>query len=117
VLCAASLAHAGDAKTERSNGKLVAADAAAKTIVVSEKGKELTYSVTPEGSVLTRTTVTLNGKASPFSALAPGMPVIVYWKPDTADATKRYARKIDVPRIPPEFQDDVDQAARDAASQ
>lgn len=117
LLLVAAPAARAEVKTERANGKLVSADPAAKTIVVSEKGKQQSYAVTPEGSVLTRTTVTLNGKAAPFTALEPGMPVIVYWKPDAADATKRYARKIDVPKIPREFQEDVDAAERAAESE
>ena len=109
-LLAAAAAQAAETKTERATGRLVSADAGAKTVVVKENGKEQTYGVTPEGSVLTRTTVTMNGKAAPFSELKPGMIVIVYWKPDEADPSKRYARKIDVPKIPKEFQEDVDKA-------
>ena len=118
LLGAAVASQAAETKTERTNGRLVSADASAKTIVVKEKGKEQTYGVTPEGTVLTRTTVTMNGKAAPFTELKPGMIVIVYWKPDAADASKRYARKIDVPKIPKEFQEDVDAAERaDSASE
>lgn len=115
LLLAAPLVQAAEIKTERTNGRLVSADAAAKTIVVKEKGKEQSYAVTPEGSVLTRTTVTMNGKAARFAELKPGMLVIVYWKPDATDASKRYARKIDVPRIPREFQEDVEAAEREEA--
>jgi hypothetical protein len=97
-------------KSERSNGKLVSYDAGAQTIVVKEGGKEQAYGVKAEGSVLTRTTVTMNGKVANFADVKPGMIVIVYWKPDPADATKRNARKVDVPKIPKEFQADVDAA-------
>ena len=118
LLGATVASQAAETKTERTNGRLVSADASAKTIVVKEKGKEQTYGVTPEGTVLTRTTVTMNGKAAPFTELKPGMIVIVYWKPDAADSSKRYARKIDVPKIPKEFQEDVDAAERaDSASE
>lgn len=112
MLLAAPAATAAESKTERSNGKLVSYDAAAQTIVLKEKGKDQTFAVKPEGSVLTRTTVTMNAKPAKFDELKPGMIMIVYWKPDPADPSKRFARKIDVPKIPREFQEDVDAADR-----
>jgi hypothetical protein len=113
ALAAAPAAHAGESvKTERSSGKLVSYDAATQTLVMKEKGKDQAYAVKPEGSVLTRTTVTMNAKPAKFDELRPGMIMIVYWKPDPADASKRFARKIDVPKIPREFQEDVEAAER-----
>jgi hypothetical protein len=113
ALAAAPAARAADSvKTERSSGKLVSYDAATETIVMKEKGKDQAYAVEPEGSVLTRTTVTMNAKPAKFDELRPGMIMIVYWKPDPADAGKRFARKIDVPKIPREFQEDVEAAER-----
>jgi hypothetical protein len=67
--------------------------------------------------VLTRTTVTMNGKVAKFDDVKPGMVVIVYWKPDPADATRRNARKMDVPKIPKELQEDVDAAEKNAESE
>ena len=114
IAVAAAPVRAEEAKSERSNGKLVSYDAAAQTIVVKEGGKEQTYQVKAEGSVLTRTTVTMNGKVAKFDDVKPGMIVIVYWKPDPSDATKRNARKVDVPKIPKEFQDEIDAAEKAA---
>jgi hypothetical protein len=114
IAVTAAPVRAEDAKSERSNGKLVSYDAAAQTIVVKEGGKEQTYQVKAEGSVLTRTTVTMNGKVAKFDDVKPGMIVIVYWKPDPSDATKRNARKVDVPKIPKEFQDEIDAAEKAA---
>ena len=114
IAVATAPASAEEAKSERSNGKLVSYDAAAQTIVVKESGKEQTYQVKAEGSVLTRTTVTMNGKVAKFDDVKPGMIVIVYWKPDPADATRRNARKVDVPKIPKEFQDEIDAAEKAA---
>ena len=108
---------ADEVKSERANGKLVSYDASAQTIVVKEGGKEQPYQVKAEGSVLTRTTVTMNGKVAKFDDVKPGMVVIVYWKPDPADATRRNARKMDVPKIPKEFQEEVDAAEKNAESQ
>jgi hypothetical protein len=114
---AAPVRAADDLKSERSNGKFVSYAAAAQTILVKEGGKEQPYRVEAEGSVLTRTTVTMNGKVAKFDDVKPGMVVIVYWKPDPADATKRNARKVDVPKIPKELQEDVDAAEKNAESE
>ncbi len=114
---AAPVRAADEVKSERTNGKLVSYDAAAQTIVVKEGGKEQPYQVKAEGSVLTRTTVTMNGKVAKFDDVKPGMVVIVYWKPDPADATRRNARKVDVPKIPKEFQDEIDAAEKEADSE
>ena len=117
IATAAAPARAEEAKSERSNGKLVSYDAAAQSIVVKEGGKEQSYQVKAEGSVLTRTTVTMNGKVAKFDDVKPGMIVIVYWKPDPADATRRNARKVDVPKIPKEFQDEIDAAEKNTKSE
>jgi hypothetical protein len=110
ALAVAAPIQAAESKSERATGKFVSYDAAAKSMAVKESGKEQTYQVKPEGSVLTRTTLTMNGKVAQWEDLKPGMIVIVYWKPDAADAEKRLARKVDVPKIPREFQADVDAA-------
>jgi hypothetical protein len=112
VALVAAPARAAETKSERATGKLVSYDAATPAIVVKEGGKDQTYHVKPEGSVLTRTTLTMNGKVAKFDELKPGMIAIVYWKPDPADAAKRVARKVDVPKIPREFQEDVDAAEK-----
>ena len=106
-----------EVKSERSNGKFVSYDAAAQSIVVKEGGKEQPHQVKAEGSVLTRTTVTMNGKVASFDDVKPGMIMIVYWKPDPADAIKRNARKVDVPKIPKELQEDADAAEKQAESE
>jgi hypothetical protein len=81
-------------KSERSNGKFVSYDAAAQSIAIKEGGKQQTYQVKAEGTVLTRTTLTMNGKVAKFDDLKPGMIVIVYWKPERP-TPRRNARKVD----------------------
>lgn len=109
--------RAAETKSERATGKLVSYDATAQSIVVKEGGKDSTYQVKAEGSVLTRTTLTMNGKVAKYDDLKPGMIVIVYWKPDAADATKRLARKIDVPKIPRELLDEIEAEEKKTASE
>jgi hypothetical protein len=112
IALAVPVRAADEIKSERSNGKFVSYDAAAQSISIKEGGKEQTYQVKAEGTVLTRTTLTMNGKVAKFDDLKPGMIVIVYWKPDATDATRRNARKVDAPKVPKEFQEDVDAAEK-----
>ena len=113
ALAVAAPLRAEEMKSERADTKFVSYDATAQSIVVKEKGKEQTYQVKAEGSVLTRTTLTMNGKVSKFDDLKPGMVAIVYWKPDATDATKRVARKIDVPNIPKDLLDEMEAADKE----
>ena len=50
----------------------------------------------PEGSVLTRTTVAINGVKGEIADIPEGKTVNVYWRPDEEDPTILRARKIDV---------------------
>jgi len=98
---AATTAHAEDKiKTERANGRIVKYDAAASTLTLRDKGKDIVFHVTAEGSVLVRTTVTMNAKPAKLDELKEGMIAIVYYKADPADPNKKLARKIDIPHIP-----------------
>lgn len=107
VVAAAPAARAEEkAKTERSNGRLEKYDAAAGTLSIKDKGKVTEFKVKAEGSVLTRTTVTVNARPAKLEDLKVGNPVIVYWKPDEADANAKFARKIDMPNVPKELLDD-----------
>lgn len=112
VAGAAPSAHAADekAKTERTTGRLVKYDKAAQTITVKDKGKETVLSVTAEGSVLTRTTVTKNAKPAKLDDLAENAPVIVYWRMGD-DGTTKMARKIDMPNVPRELEDEAEGGA------
>ena len=96
-------------KSKQARGMFVSFDAAAKTVTVKEKGKDIVYNVTPEGSVLNRTTVKINGEAKRVDDLPPGAPVLVYWRPDENDAKQRYARMIDAPRVPPELLEEFEE--------
>ena len=60
------------------------------------KGKEATFNVTPEGSILTRTSVTLNGQRAEITDIPVKKTINIYWVPDQADENQRFARKIDM---------------------
>ncbi|CAG0967708.1 hypothetical protein GPROT1_01315 [Gammaproteobacteria bacterium] len=101
ALLAASPAQAQDkGKTERSNARVDKYDAAAATLVIKDKGKETTFNVKAEGTVLTRTTVTMNARPAKLDDLKPNQVVVVYWRPNDANAEQKDARKIDIPNIP-----------------
>jgi hypothetical protein len=99
---AAPSAQAADekGKTERTAGRFMKWDKEGGTVTVKVKGKEEVYNVVAEGSVLTRTTVTVKSKPGKLDDLAEGMVVQVYWKPNASDATKKDARKIDSVSVP-----------------
>ena len=98
-------------KSIQTEGKWVQFDSDAATVTIKilkpgkrpklkeaglKKGKEATFDVKPEGSVLTRTTVAVNGKKGEITDIPEGKTVIIYWVEDPAKGTKRFARKIDV---------------------
>ena len=107
----ASPSLAAKSKSIKTEAKFVSYDAAAKTITVKvvktgkkpsnaalklRKGKEASFRVKPEGSVLTRTSVTLNGKRADITEIPENKTINIYWVPDENDADARYARKIDM---------------------
>jgi hypothetical protein len=104
-------AMAAKSKSTKTEAKFVSYDAAAKTITVKvvktgkkpknkalmmKKGKEATFKVTPEGSILTRTSVTLNGQKADITDIPEKKTINIYWVPDATDENQRFARKIDM---------------------
>ena len=59
-------------------------------------GKEATLNVIPTGSVLSRTSVAINGVKGEIKDLKPGKKVIIYWIEDPKKKGELFARKIDV---------------------
>jgi hypothetical protein len=96
------------AKPKRIQGKFISFDATANTIKVQERGKEVEYTVKPEGSILTRTSVKINGHGAKMADLRPDMRLFLYWIPDEKDPKKKFARTIDVPNVPEELQEEFD---------
>ena len=101
----AAPALAQKSKVQKSEGKFVEFDPENSTITVKQKGQNVVYNVKPEGSVLTRTTVSMNAAPATVPDIPPGAPVIVYWMPDESDKKKKFARKIDAPKVPEELLD------------
>jgi Flp pilus assembly protein CpaB len=108
-LIAAIPASAAEQKSTRNEAEWVGYDAAAKTVTLKIKklglgpnadklkvGQESVFNVQPEGSVLSRTSVAVNGKKGALTDIKPGKTVLIYWVPDPKDAKARFARKIDV---------------------
>lgn len=109
LVVAAPAALAKEAKSTRNEAEWVKYDAAAKTVTLKIKkqglgegaktlkvGQQVVFNVKPEGSVLTRTSIAINGKKGEIADIPVGKTVLVYWVPDTADPKARFARKIDV---------------------
>ena len=102
-------AFAAEQKSTRNEAEWVKYDPAAKTVTLKIKkaglgpgaakvkiGQQAVFNVQPEGTVLTRTSVAVNGKKAALTDIPPGKTVIVYWVPDAKDAKTPFARKIDV---------------------
>jgi hypothetical protein len=90
-------------KSKKAQGKLVELNVEEGKMIINEKGKKRTYLVKIEGSVMTRTTSTMNAKPVKLTEIPIGAPVIVYWKPDENDKKIRRARKVDAPKVPDEL--------------
>ena len=86
--------------------RLVAFDTEAGTMTVKEKGKNVVYKVKFEGSVLTRTTATINAKPVKLATIPLDAPVNIYWLKDEQEPEKRFARKVDAIKIPKELLED-----------
>ena len=109
LLLAAAPAAAGGAPSIRSECEFLSYDPAAKTVTVTvisagagkgaetlAVGQRASFHVEPEGSVLTRTSVSIRGVKGSLEAIEAGRKINVYWRPDAADPKLRVARKIDV---------------------
>jgi hypothetical protein len=96
-------------KSVQTEAEWIKYDPEAKTVTVKVKkpgrgkdakllkrNKEAVFVVKPEGSVLTRTTVAINGVKGEITDIPEGKTVNVYWRPDEKDPSILRARKIDV---------------------
>jgi len=104
---AAASAQGGE-KTTQTEARWLAYDPAAKTVKVKvdkskgpnkdklKRNEEVTFRVIPEGSVLTRTSVAINGVKGELTDIQEGKRVNVYWLPDPENPSGYFARKIDV---------------------
>jgi hypothetical protein len=61
-----------------------------------KNGKDATFNVIPTGSVLTRTSVAVNGVKGEMKDLQAGKKVLIYWVEDPKKKGELFARKIDV---------------------
>ena len=108
-------AQAADQKTVQHEAQFVKFDEATNTVTVKilkkgkgnsallkqfdslvKNGKEATFNVIPTGSVLTRTSVAINGVKGEMKDLQPGKRVLIYWLEDPKKKGELFARKIDV---------------------
>jgi hypothetical protein len=109
VTSISSVAEAKKSKSTQNEAEWIAFDAAAKTVTVKilKKGKgpnskllktkkEATFNVIPEGSILTRTSVAVNGVKGEIQDIPAGKTVLLYWVPDPNKEGEFFARKIDV---------------------
>jgi hypothetical protein len=115
ALAPATAALAAAPKTVQNEATFVKYDAAAQkvTVKILKKGKgntalmnkfanevkankEATFNVIPTGSVLTRTSVAVNGVKGEITDIPAGKKVLIYWVEDEKKKGELFARKIDV---------------------
>jgi hypothetical protein len=128
-LSATPAVAAKQAKSTKTEAKFVEFNAADKSITVKvtkpgkkpknsklalRGGKPATFRVTPEGSVLSRTSVTLNAKPYPIGEIKKNTSILIYWIPDEKNPDGRYAKKIDLV-LSDEEQEALDKARLEAA--
>ncbi len=110
VVGVVSVDTAEAAKKQKSKlsreARLLAFDTEAGTMTVKEKGKKVVYNVKFEGSVMTRTTATINAKPVKLQEIPLKARVNIYWRPDENNKKKRFARKVDALNIPEELLED-----------
>lgn len=95
-------------KSTQTEARFIKFDAEKNTVTVKvdkskgpndkllKKNSETDFNVIPEGSILTRTSVAINGKKGHVSEIPAGKQVNVYWVPDPKKKGEFFARKIDV---------------------
>lgn len=110
ALAVATPAAAAKVKSIQTEAKWISFDAEAKTVTVKvrktgkkpkdkaliiKKGKEVTFTIR-EGSVMTRTGVSINGRGGKLTDIPAGKTVNIYWQPDEKNPGQRWAKKIDL---------------------
>jgi hypothetical protein len=96
-------------KTTQTEARWMGYDAATKTVKVKvdkpgkgpnkdklKRNQEVSFRVVPEGSVLVRTSVAINGVKGELTDIPADKKVNVYWLPDPENKDGYFARKIDV---------------------
>lgn len=105
----APAAHAQKSKSTQNEATWKSYDPETKTVVVEiddrgkgpntdmvKRGQEVTFNVIPTGSILKRTSVTVNGQKAEMTDVQEGKSVLIYWVPDPNKEGELFARKIDV---------------------
>ena len=112
LLCGLAAAPPAQSQTEspprlmRARGVLLEHDPAAGSISVEERGRAQTYTLLAGGEE-GETKVVIESAPSRVTDLVSGAPVIVSWRPDDEDRTRRVAYEIEVPMIPKSYRDDL----------
>ena len=96
-------------KTTQTEAIWIGYDAATKSVKVKvdkpgkgpnkdklKRNQEVSFRVVPEGSVLVRTSVAINGMKGELTDIPADKRVNVYWLPDPENKDGFFARKIDV---------------------
>jgi hypothetical protein len=111
LLCGLVAAAPARSQTEaeprliRAQGVFVEYDASLGIISLKERGRVRIYALLA-GDENGETEVVIESAPSRVSDLVAGAPIIVLWRPDDEDSTRRVAHKVEVPTIPRSYRDD-----------
>ena len=108
LLVVGGAADAKKSKIKQANGRLMELNQEENTMTVRVKGKPVVFNVKIEGSVMTRTTSTMNAKPVKLADIPIKAPVIVYWVPDEKNPKEKFARKVDAPKVPKEWLEEME---------
>ena len=112
LLCGLTTAAPAGSQTEsasrlaRAQGVFLEHDRAAGVISLKERGQVRIYALLP-GDESGETEVVIESAPARVSDLVSGAPIIVFWQPDDLDRTRRVAHKVEVPKIPKSYRDDL----------
>jgi len=102
---------AAKGKTIQTEAKFISYDAEKKVMEVKvlkpgkkpknkalrlKRGKSAAFNIKPDGSVLTRTSVTNEGRRIDITDIPEDKTLTIYWLPDDSNEDQRFARKIDM---------------------
>ena len=92
--------------SRKARGVFVEYDAEALTITVRERGRPQLYALLGDGDP-GETVVLIESESAHVSDLEEGAPVSVTWRPDAENRERRVATRIEAPKIPKSFREDL----------
>lgn len=88
-----------------ARGVFVDYDRDSGNVTVRERGVQRTYVLRDDDEARTR--VIIEGNEVGPERLEAGSPIVISWRPDPVDASRRQALELEVPKIPKSFREEL----------